>query len=150
MKWLGTKSDGKFLLPPALAEEKRKFWERVPENAIVESSLVVKRRDKSQNQLGAIWGLMLAQAVNELEDRGYDTSFIYNLPEPTGIPIDTKALCEYFYNACPIYNEAGARITLSKSDTEQAAKFFNNVRNWLASQWSISVPEPDKNWRNNA
>jgi hypothetical protein len=148
MKFYGTKKDGKLVMPPAIAEEKRKFWDRIPDGAEIESAIVVKRRDKSQAQLGAIWGLMLAQAVNELHDRGYDTSFIYNLDKPTGIPIDTDDLCQFFYQACPIRDTEGNVITLRRADTEQANKFFEDVRNWLASQWSISIPDPDPNWRN--
>ena len=147
MKFIGTKQDGQLIHAPAIAEEKRKYWERIKDGAIVESSLTVKRRDKTSNQLGAIWGLMISQAVSELDYRGYDTSFIYNLPEPTGIGITKDDLCQFFYNACPIYNES-ERITLSKSNTEQAAKFFNDVRNWMASQWQLHIPEPSQNWRN--
>ena len=146
MKFIGTKQDGQLVHAPSIAEEKRKYWERVPEGAIVESSLTVKRRDKTTNQLGAIWGLMLSQAVSELDDRGYDTSFIYNLFNPTGIGITKDDLCHFFYQACPIYND-GERITLSKSNTEQAAKFFNDARNYMASQWGINIPEPNQDWK---
>lgn len=148
MKFLGTKVNGKLLLPPAIAEEKRKFWERIPENSIVESSLTIKKDSKTNKQLATIWGLVLAQAVIELDDRGYDTSFIYNLPKPTGIPISKDDLCSFFYNACPIYNDDGQKITLSKTDVEQAAKFFENVCSWMSTQWQVYIPEPNKNWRN--
>ncbi len=148
MDFIGTKIKGELVHPPAIREQKRKYWERVPEGAVVMSSITMKRRSKSQEQLGAIWGLMMAQAKIELDDRGYDTSFLLNTPNPTGIPIDERLLCDYFYNVCPIFNEEGQRITLSKSNTKEAAKFFDDVRNFLASQWSIVVAEPDPNWRN--
>ncbi len=147
MKFFGIKQDGKLVHPPVIAEEKRKYWNRIPDGVEVESSLTVKRRSKSQSQLGAIWGLMLSQTVSELYDRGYDTSFIYKLEIPTGIPIDKDDLCQFFYNACPIRNENGKIITLSKTDTIQAAKFFDDVRSWLSTQWGIVVPEPDPNWK---
>ncbi len=154
MDFIGIKQDGKLFHPPAIAEQKRKHWDRIKEGAMVKSSLTVQRQDKSQNQLGAIWGLMMAQAVDELDSRGYDTSFILNIPKPTGIAIDKNALCLYFYNVCPIFRDAykegiwhgQSRITLSKADTKEAAKFFDDVRNFLASQWHIVVPEPDPNW----
>ena len=96
MKFFGIKQDGELVHPPAIAEEKRKYWDRVPDGAEVESSLTIKRRDKSQEQLGAIWGLMLSEAAIILEDRGYDTSFIYNLDKPTGIAISKDDLCAFF------------------------------------------------------
>lgn len=147
MDFYGTKVGDKLVHLPAIAEAKRKFWGRIKEGASVKSSLVVPRPDKTNSQLGAIWGLMLTQAALELENRGYDTSFIYNLSEPTGIAISKDDLCQYFYNACPLFNEEGQNITLSKADIQQASKFFDDVRNWMSSQWSIIIPEPDKNWK---
>lgn len=147
MDFIGTKRDGNLEHAPAIAEQKRKFWDRIPDGAIVKSSLVVQRQDKSQKQLGAYWGLAMAMAVDVLDDRGYDTSFLYNTPNPTGNGIDKDLLCDYFYNVCPIFNDSGQRITLSKCDTKEAAKFFDDVRNFLASQWSIVIPEPDVDWR---
>ena len=147
MDFIGKKSGGKLIYPPAVAEQKRRHWRSIPEGADVKSSLAVQRQARTNKQLGAIWGLMIAQAVTELDDRGYDTSFILNTPNPTGIAIDKNLLCDYFYNVCPIFDEDGKRITLSKMNIEQAMKFFGDVRNFLASQWSIVVPEPDVNWR---
>ena len=147
MKFFGIKQDGCLVHPSAIAEAKRKFWDRIKDGAEIESVITVKRGDKSQAQLGAIWGLMLAQAVIELEDRGYDTSFLYNLELPTGIGIKSEDLCRFFYNVCPIYNDEGKYITLSKTNTAEAAKFFDDVRNYMASQWSVIVPEPDPNWK---
>lgn len=148
MDFHGTKKDGKAIFPPAIAEERRRYWEKIKDGAAFKESLTVPRNPKTQLQLGSIWGLMLSQAAGELNDRGYDTSFIYNLPDPTGIPIDKDDLCDYFYNACPIRNESGERITLSKADTKQAAVFFDKCRNYMASQWGIIIPDPDPNWKN--
>ena len=148
MKFLGTKTNGKLVHPPAVDELKRRYWERVPEGAIVESTLTIKHRDKTASQLGAIWGLMMTQAVEQLEDRGYDTSFLFNLPKPTGIPIDKDNLCTYLYQACPMRDDDGNVITLSKpASTAQAAKFFDDCRSFMASQWSIYIAEPNPNWK---
>ena len=147
MDFIGTKKNGQLHHPPAIAEQKRKHWERIPDGATVRSSITVQRQNKSQKQLGAYWGLAMATAVDELDDRGYDTSFLLNTPNPTGIAIDGHLLCEYFYNVCPIHNGEGQRITLSKADTKEAAKFFDDVRSFLSTQWQIVVAEPDPNWR---
>ena len=148
MDFYGTKIDDRLVYPAAIAEEHRKFWNSIKDGAIVKSSLIVPREDKSNAQLGAIWGLMLSQAVNILEERGYDTSFIYNLRQPTGIGITKDDLCKFFYTACPIRNEDGKVITLSKANTVQAAKFFDDVRNWMAGQWAIVIADPNPDWAN--
>jgi len=149
MDFPGKKIDGKFVASAPIAEQARKYWERIPDGSLVVKSLTVPRKDKTNSQLGAIFGLMLATAISILDDRGYDTSFIYNTLRPTGVGIDKNLLKDYCYNVCPIYNESGERITLSRANTKEAAKFFDDVRNFMATQWSIIIPEPDPNWRTN-
>jgi len=149
MDFPGVKQNGKFVMAPAIAEQARKYWASIKDGSMVIKSLKVPRKPKSQQQLGAYWGLAMATAVEQLDDRGYDTSFLLNTPNPTGIAIDRNLLCEYFYNVCPMIDDgSGERITLSKADTKQAAKFFDDVRNFMASQWNIIIPEPDSNWKN--
>jgi len=147
MKFVGIKKQNKVIYPPVIAEERRKCWARILDGTEVETSFMVKRKDKSDKQLGAIWGLMISTAVNIMEDRGYDTSFIYNWSKPTGIAVTKGDLCGFLYTACPIRNKAGQIITLSKANTEQAAKFFDDARNVLASQWAICIADPNPNWR---
>lgn len=148
MDFYGEKINGQPVFPPAIAEQRHKAWDRIPEGGRFKSSLTVPRANKTNKQLGAIWGLIMAQAVIILDDRAFDTSFIYNLSKPTGIAIEKDDLCMFFYQACPIFNKAGVKITLSKAETDEAAKFFTDVRNFLASQWAIIIPDPNPNWKN--
>ena len=148
MDFIGKKIDGKFVAPAPIAEQARRYWERIKDGSDVVKSLTVPRKAKSDKQLGAIWGLMMTTATSELDDMGYDTSLIYNLPDPTGIAIGKDDLCDFFYSACPIRDEQGRRITLSKANTAEAAKFFEDVRSWMATQWGIVIPDPDPNWKN--
>ena len=99
---------------------------------------------KTNAQLRAWWGLFAATVITEFNDRGYDTSFILNIDKPTGIPIDRDLLKEYMYNVCPVYDDEGRKIGMSSMSTEQMSKFFDDCRNYVASQWNIFVPEPDK------
>ena len=147
MEYYGRKLGNKIVYSPAVAELRRRRWEKIKDGDIVKTSLTVPRKDKSQEQLGAIWGLMISTAIIELEDRGEDTSLILNTDKPTGIRISKRALCDYFYSICPMFNEGGDKITLSDSNTAEAAKFFEDVRNYMASQWGVIIPDPDKNWR---
>ena len=116
MKFFGIKQDGKIVHLPAIAEAKRKFWERIPDGAEIESVITVKRGDKSQAQLATIFGLALAMLAQEFSDNGWDSSFLLNLDRPTGIPCDVNLLKEFFYNVCPTFDENGKRITLSRMD----------------------------------
>jgi len=105
------------------------------------------RKDKSQDQLGAIFGLALNTIKAEFDDRGWDTSYLLKIDLPTGNEITIDFLKEYFYATCGVYNEKGL-VRLSKSNTKQAAQFFENIRNFASSQWGIYIPEPNPNWRN--
>lgn len=147
MKILGVKQNGKFVADPSANSQAKHWWEAIKDGTPILKSLEVYRSPKTDKQLGAIFGLMLAKAKCELDHRGIDTSFIFKLENPTGIDICIEDLKQYFYTTCPIYNEEGIRITLSKSNTKEAARFFDDVRAWLASQWSIVVPEPDPDWK---
>ena len=101
---------------------------------------------KTSAQLKAWWGLFASYVITEFNDRGYDTSYILKVTNPTGIPIDRELLKEYLYNVCPIYRES-RRVTMSSMNIEEMNKFFDDCRNFAASQWQIFVPEPDKNYR---
>lgn len=147
MDFIGTKREGKIVHPPAIAEQKRRHWESIKEGTMVKSSLTVMRKEKTQSQLGAIWGLMMAQAVIKFDDMALDTSYIYHLKNPTGNQVTKDILCKYLYEVCPIYNEDGKKITLSGSNTTQASKFFEDSRNQLASEYGIVISDPNPNWQ---
>jgi len=147
MKFYPMIQDGELTYAPPIAEQRKKLLEKQKDGTVFEETLTVFRPSKTRKQLGAFWGLAMSIAVAELDDRGYDTSFLLNVPKPTGIAITKDLLCEYLYNVCPIFDEDGKRITLSKANTQQAAKFFDDCRNFMASQWSITIPEPSPLWR---
>lgn len=105
------------------------------------------RKDKSRQQLGAIFGLAIRQIKQFFDDNGWDSSYIIRSDRPTGIGLSAELLKEYLYAVVPIYNDDGERITLSKCTTKQAAEFFDGVRNFAASQWGLHIPEPDPSWQ---
>lgn len=148
MDFHAKKVDGKKTMAPAIAEMARRHWNSIKEGEEFTLSLTKIRAGKSQKQLGAIWGLMIAKAVLEFDEKAMDTSYLYGLSVPTGVPIKNGPLCDYLYSMCPIYTEINKRITLSKANTEEAAKFFDECRNHLASQFGIVIPDPNPNWRN--
>ncbi len=105
------------------------------------------RPSKSHQQVKAIFGLALATLVREFDDRGWDTSVLFRLPRPTGIPCVADDFKRWLYAACPIYDSDGKYITLSKSNTEQASKFLDDIQATASTEWTIYIPDPDKNWR---
>jgi len=142
----GTIRGGKLFIPAAMAEAKRQWIASQKEDTLIAIEMKRPSSPKSKQQLGAIFGLLLKTAVIEMEHLGMDTSYIYKLDRPTGIRIDEDTLLKYLYNACPIYRD-GEIITLSQMDMAEAADCYDKFCAYLASQFGIVIPEPDKNWR---
>jgi len=108
-------------------------------------------KHKSQSQLGAHFGLMIGRAIAEANETGIDTSgFLKEMVKedlPSGVGLTVNFLKEIFYALCPIYRD-DKRITLSKANTEEASKHFEDCCNLLANH-HIYIPEPNPNWQNN-
>ena len=148
VKSYGQKKNGVLEVPDVQVEAENDWLASLKDGTIVVREHRIFRRGKTHNQLGAQFGLLIKTAVQDLEDRGEGTEIFFNSPDPSGVKIDEDMLKNYFYIRCPIYNDKGNRITLSKADTTQASKHFSDCQNILASRpFSIFIPDPDKNWR---
>jgi len=143
-----TAHSGELVLPKPQQESKRSYLLSVDNKPLVEE-IKLWRPKKSWNQVKAIFGLALKIVKTEYDDRGWDTSMLFRLEKPTGIGVTADLLKVYFYSVCPIFNSAGNPITLSDEEvtTERAAKFLTDIQAWASSQWSIYIPDPDKNWQ---
>jgi len=147
MEFFAKKENGTIVLPAIQNHLMNNFIKSIKDGKDVIYSIKVAHKPKSNKQIKAYWGLAMRHACAELSDRGWDTSTLLNTNKPTGIEIGPELLYEFLCNVCPVFNESGKRLTLSKMDTKQAAEFFDNCRNYMASQWSIAIPEPNPNWR---
>jgi len=147
MDFYGTKNNGNICFSAMQLQFRKLYIESLKDGAEIKESITILRKSKTNKQVKAHWGMIINMSLAEFEDRGYDTSYILRLDKPTGIAISKDLLYEYLCNVCPIFDENGKRITLSKMDTAQASKFFEDCRNHLASQWSIYISEPDENWK---
>lgn len=105
-----------------------------------------EKRPRSNKQLAIIFGLLLARVKQFFGDSGWDTSYIFRIDRPTGVDVSIEQLKDYFYALYPMVDDEGKRHTLSSASTEQAAKFFDDIRNHVAT-WGIQVPDPDPEWR---
>lgn len=148
MKFYGKAKKGMLEMSPEQKELRYQYLSNLKASDLIEETLKKYRSPKSQKQLGAWWGLFCKVVLAEFDDRGWDTSYIFKLDKPTGIGISSELLKEFLYAMCPSYNDLGERITMRGMDTLQMAGFFEQCRNFAASQWSINVPEPDPNWKN--
>lgn len=142
MEYTALVKDGKLLYAPDQLAARKEYLQKM-EGQIVKETLTKHYQAKSNQQLKAWWGLFAKMVISEFDYRGWDTSYLLNLNEPTGIGVSSGLLKDYMYAKCPCYDE-DKRITMSNMNTIQMAKFFDDCRNFAASQWQIVVPEPRK------
>lgn len=112
----------------------------------VKETLVRETKEGTYQQIKTIFGLVIAMIVTGFNDLGWDSSYLLKTDLPTGVPITKGLLKEYFYIVCPIEDEEGNRITLSKANIMQRMKFIDDTRNFAASQWGMDIPDPNPNW----
>jgi len=143
----GIIKNGRFELSLTQLQQRQSYLKNLTGDTRVIETLRKEGKSKSWEQVKCHFGLVVTTILREFSDRGWDTSCLLNMPKPTGIEVSVGLLQEFLYAACPVYNEAGERVTLSKMTLIEASKFFDDIRNYCASQWSIYIPEPDKNWK---
>jgi hypothetical protein len=129
-----------------MKEQRKRFLSSFKPTDMIEETLTKYRQSKTNRQLGAWFGLFSKIVLEVFNDRGYDTSYIFKLPDPTGIEISPDLLKDYMYAMCPVFRDE-KRLTMRDMNTLEMADFFDKCRNFAASQWSIYVPEPQKNWK---
>jgi len=145
----GIIKNGRFELSLTQLQQRQSYLKNLTDDTRVIETLRKEGKSKSWEQVKTHFGFALMRIVEEMESRGWDSSIIYNLPKSTGVPVSKDMLHLFFYVMFPIYNDAGERITMSHNDwtSKNSCELFDNVRNFAASQWSIYIPEPDKNWK---
>lgn len=137
-KYIGTIQGGNFRLSPDQASARQRYLAGQKDGTVVEEVFAKVYALRSQKQLGSWFGLFCQTVLAALSDRGWDTSYIFKLSQPTGIEVTKDLLKEFMYSVCSTKGK-----TMSKMDTKEMAEFFDSCRNFVASQWSIAVAEPD-------
>ena len=139
--------DGQLKMSPEQAAQRKLYLSSFKLDDVIEETLQKYRQPRSHKQLGAWFGLFSKTVLAEFDDRGWDTSYIFNLENPTGIEITTDLLKQYMYAKCPAFDDNGNQITMRNMNTLKMAKWFDDCRNFASSQWSIYVPNPDPKWK---
>ena len=143
----GQIQNGELVLPAAQLAARQNYLRSLKDGFLITEILKKTTKDKTWKQCKTIFGLAFNMIVEVFEDRGWDSSIIYNTDIPTGVPVNADMLLGFFYSLFPTYRD-DKRITLSYPMTSaEAATFYENISNYVASQWSIVIPEPDPNWR---
>jgi len=100
--------------------------------------LSVSGRAKSSNQVKAHFGLAVTMIRDRMMELGWDIC---------GVPPNKEMVHEILLRACGGVGPLGESVRLSLMTTEQASKFFENIRAWSATQLNLDIPDPDPHWR---
>lgn len=144
----GIIQNGHFELSLTQLKQREAYLSSLKDGTRVIETLRKEGKKKSWEQVKAHWGLVINTILANFESNGWDCSILYNLPMPTGVPVNRDMLHQFFYALFPTYVD-GKLITMSSDEwtTHHSSFLFENVRNFAASQWSIYIPDPDPDWR---
>lgn len=129
-------------IPDILAEVKwMLLWGKQGQAVVIN----LKRKPKSQKQLGNIFGNMIAKIeyeANEVRQDGVDglIKYLKQKDIPKGVEATPDFIKKVLYTVAPTFNGLGKEITLSKMDTKQAADFFKRAA--LMMSGYIPIPDP--------
>lgn len=143
----GQIQNGKLTLSATQRESRQRWLISLKDGSLVKETITKMSHSKTHQQIKTIFGLVIATIIDGFDDLGWDSSIILNTKLPTGIGVTKGLLKEYFYVVCPIEDDEGNKITLSKANIMQAMKFIGDTRNWAASQWGMEIPDPNPDWR---
>ena len=149
MDFYGIKKNGKPVFDPAVAELRRKQWDRVKDGMTFKTSMTIPRKGKSNAQVRLIWGNMIANTILQAKEKciGVDTILIHLIAEgiPKGQEITADYLHQLMYIICPTVDDEGNAVTLSGMDTEQASSLFTRYQNIMAGAGIIIEDPPELN-----
>lgn len=145
MDFYGKKTNGIGVYPPAVQEQRRIAWDKIPEGATFKASITQPRQTKTYSQVKLIWGNMIANTIIQSQEKGIgvDDLLKYLLAGniPKGTAIDENFLHQLMYVICPTTDETGKKITLSKMNTLQASSLFTRYCQIMAGT-GIYIEEP--------
>jgi hypothetical protein len=148
-EYAGEFLNGKFRLPPLLAEDRRQYLASRKAGTRATETFAEESKNKSHKQVKTVFGLIVATVKRHCDEHGWDSSMFLKLDKPTGTSPSEGLIKEYFYATCPIFADDGQRITLSnpKCTMAKAAKFIDETMAISASELSIYIPEPNPAWK---
>ena len=120
------------LILPSEQMTLREQWMTASQPFPVIEILDVPKRPKSQQQLGAIFCLLIESVKRDLDDRGWDIC---------GSPWTREQIRACLYHQYHV--KYSTTKTLSKMDMAETSEFMDSCWQWCAgSPWYIAIPLP--------
>ncbi len=133
----GLPMGGELRLQPGQSELRRQ-WLLSMEGKPVRETLTGAGKPKSWSQVKCHWGLAVEMIRQKMIHEGWGVC---------GVAPNKQMIQEILTKACGGVGELGSIVRLSEMTTANAAQYFENIRDWAATQLNICIPDPDPNWR---
>lgn len=134
----GTIRNSRLVIPVEQLRLREQFLSSMKDGARVIETLRREGRPKTVQQVRAHFGLAVQMVRDRMIEFGYA---IYNVAP------SREMVHEILKLACGGVGDGGESLGLSQMTTSQASKFFENVRDWAATELHLIIPDPDPNWR---
>lgn len=135
------KINGKLKLNDFSQSERIAFLAAVPEGGTVRETLSRVRKQTTDQQRRAFFGMVISIVQEELTNRGY---------EVMGVPLTKDQVKNIVYHFCAVRDRHDKPITLSshpESSVGNTMVLFENACTWTAENFGRYIPPPDPNWR---
>jgi len=109
---------------------------------LLEVEIKPHRPKKTARQCRAYFGVLIRRVKEYLDDNGQTVTLM-----GLDVPWTAELIKEWFYAACDPRDDDGEKLTISKMDTVQMVRFFDECRDAVARTWGLPVPDPDPNYR---
>lgn len=107
----------------------------------VKETLSKVGKAKSWSQVKTHWGLAVEMIRQAMIDKGWAIC---------GVAPNKNMIHDILTKACGGVGDLGEVVRLSEMTTAHACQYFENIRDWAATQLNIVIPDPDPNWRQQA
>jgi hypothetical protein len=100
----------------------------------------IRREGKSKSwpQVKCHWALAVERVRQAMIDKGWSIC---------GVAPNKDMVHDILTKACGGVGELGEVVRLSEMTPANASQYFENIRDWAATQLNLVIPDPDPNWR---
>jgi hypothetical protein len=132
MEVWGTIKSGKLMLQPEISRLRDSWLAGLKDGTSIHVTMTAEGKPKTCQQLAAFFGMVVSMAKEKFDELGIDCM---------GVPLSKDQIKELLYHYAGGVGDHGEVVRLSRQTTQQASKFFEQSRNWLA-QFGVVVPDP--------
>lgn len=137
LETIGVAKNGKYVLPPN-EEELHTNWLIDCDGKFVRARWSRVGKPKTAKQLKTHFGLAVAKVRQAMIDQGETIC---------GVMPNKKMIHEILSMSCGGVGPLGESKRLSQMTSDEAFHFFENIRDWVARELHVVIPDPDPDWR---